>query len=256
MTLIDELKSQYRDLKRGICPVRERWSRGFLISRSLAKAGPVELYACYKYCHPRSRISKDNFFLLYIYFTLAKREKDGSINLNLRVRKERSRITSELFYLVTGKKIMERPWPDQDYVYQVRLRYPHLIEDSFKCFQRWHEDHSQIFGNELAQMLKKKREKSVKLDMKLIKKLISVIAENKEITIRGLNQKIQKHNNKKLHKKDFLYYLWDLEKLAPELKRLSIFKEASGEVSVKKGRPVGGKSRASIPNSSKGSLSN
>lgn len=87
-------------------------------------------------------------------------------------------------------------------------------------------------------MLKKKREKSVKLDMKLIKKMISVIAENKEITIRGLNRKIQKHNNKKLHKKDFLYYLWDLEKLAPKLKHLPVFKEAAGEISVKIGRPV------------------
>lgn len=238
MTLVDELKSQYGDLERGICPVKERWSRRFLISLSLAKAGAAELYACYKYCYPRSRISKDNFFLLYIYSTLAKREKDGSINLNLRVREERCGITSKLFYRVTGKKILERSWPDKDYVYQVRLRYPRLIEDSFKCFLRWHEDHNQIYGNGLAQMLKKKREKSVKLDMKLIKKMISVIAENKEITIRGLNRKIQKHNNKKLHKKDFLYYLWDLEKLAPKLKHLPVFKEAAGEISVKIGRPV------------------
>jgi hypothetical protein len=114
MTLVEALKNEYEELKKGVC---HPWFH----------VGPSELYACHKEMNPSSRITKDNFFICYLGHYI--RRRDGKSE-TLVYKSETSRI---IFNKVTGKNIKPTQYPDQNLIYRILLRYPHLILDSLKA---------------------------------------------------------------------------------------------------------------------------
>jgi hypothetical protein len=207
MTLIEGLKNEYDDLKKGVCH-----------PRSHVRAS--ELYACYKAMNPSSRITKDNFFICYLWELLdAVFIKDGDDILHMKFKNYvwKCETIRKIFKEITGKKIKkiirrQRSEPDQSLIYKVRRRHPHLIEDSIKAQMDWlGENMLSSALNLIRPSILRRRKRDLAWTISKFK-LLKFIRDNKEVSLREVQRKFQKVDNKITKEKDFLHDLWDLER--------------------------------------------
>jgi hypothetical protein len=220
MTLIEGLKNEYDDLKNGVCH-----------PRSHVRAS--ELYVCYKVMNPSSRVTKDNFFICYLWELLdAVFKKDGDKILHMKFKNYvwKCEIIRKIFKEITGKKIKkiirrQRSEPDQSLIYKVWRRHPHLIEDSIKALMNWLEEDIMSSGLRIIRPSILRRRKRDLAWTKLKFKVLKFIREKKNTSLREVTNQFKKVDNKRTKEKDFLYDLWDLERYGkiqfdPESKKI------------------------------------